>query len=538
MEDVIVGPGPPSAEDRRGRLLIGEVAQLLAADRSPRETIASLCELLTRVIDVSVCFVALRSGAALRIEYANDHGAIRPRPEIVIERGGRSWETLRTGRSQLFRTKDDWAEVRRRPLNTAQPWTDDTVSAIFVPLQAGGARIGVLSVQSTNENAYDATDVALLEAIGRYLAIALRNQRLFARLQRVAEVDPLTGLANHSTVLRNIDERLAELDGSVGIVLLDITNFGRINDVYGTRVGDRVLDALAERLATLADGDTLVGRFGGDDFVLIARRDDRAAIAKLVDDAGARTADLSFRGDDDVIPISVNRGWVTAPEEGTGRGDLLALAEMRLRLSVEQGGVAVGEELAPLVRFGDFGSAEPLVETALLRDPYTRLHLLHVNRIANAWAPRLGLTAAAHDTFVRAALLHDIGKLLVPEAILLKPAKLEPEEYHTMQRHAEYGRTILSGHADYAEVARIVGQHHERWDGRGYPTGIPGPMIDPLARAVSVIDAFSAMTLDRPYHRAIGEAEALRELERCAGTQFDAAMVVSFCALMRGAAAS
>jgi diguanylate cyclase (GGDEF)-like protein/putative nucleotidyltransferase with HDIG domain len=530
---VIVGSGPPSAEDGRGRVLIGEVAQLLAADRTPRETIASLCELLTRMIDVSVCFVALRSGTALRVEYVNDHGAVRSKPEIVLERGGRSWETLRTGRSQLFRTAEDWTAVRRSPLNTAQPWTDDTVSAIFVPLQAGGARIGVLSVQSTNENAYDETDVALLEAIGRYLAIALRNQRLFARLQRVAEVDPLTGLANHSSVLRNIDERLDALDGSVGIVLLDITNFGRINDVYGTRAGDRVLDALAERLATLADVDTMVGRFGGDDFVLVARRDHRAAIAQLVEDAGARTADLSFRGDDDLIPISVNRGWVSAPEEGTVRGDLLALAEMRLRLSLEHGGVAVGDELAPLVRFGRFGETESLVETALVSDPYTRMHVLQVNHIANAWAPRLRLGEADHETFVRAALLHDIGKLLVPEAILLKPAKLEVDEYRTMQRHAEYGYNLLSGYADFAAVARIVGQHHERWDGHGYPNGIPGPEIDPLARAVSVIDAFSAMTLDRPYHRAIGAPEALGELERCAGTQFDPEMVASFSALMR-----
>ncbi|MEA2720681.1 MAG: hypothetical protein QOJ39_2545 [Candidatus Eremiobacteraeota bacterium] len=530
---MIVDPEPPSAGDQRGRVLIGEVALLLAADRTPRETFASLCELLTREIDVSVCFVALRSGAALRIEYANDHGVTRPDPEIVIERGGRSWETLRTGRSQLFRTAEDWAAVRRQPLNTAQPWTDDTVSAIFVPLQAGGARIGVLSVQSCNENAYDETDVALLEAIGRYLAIAVRNQRLFARLQRVAEVDPLTGLANHSSVLRNIDDRLAVLDGSVGIVLLDITNFGRINDVYGTRVGDRVLDAVAERLASLADADTLVGRFGGDDFVLVARRDDRAAIAQLAEDAGARTADLSFRGDDDVIPISVNCGWVSAPEEGTTRTDLLALADMRLRLSLEQGGVAVGDDVAPLLRFGTFGDVEPLVETALVRDPYTRMHLLHVNRIAHAWAPRLGFDGSAHETFVRAALLHDLGKLLIPESILLKPARLDAQEYRAMQRHAEYGRTILSSYAEFADVAKIVGQHHERWDGRGYPSGIPGPTVHPLARAVSVIDAFSAMTLDRPYHRAISETDALRELERCSGTQFEPAMVESFCAMRR-----
>ncbi|MBV8645641.1 MAG: diguanylate cyclase [Candidatus Eremiobacteraeota bacterium] len=531
---MIVGPGSPSGVDQRGRVLIGEVATLLAADRTPRETFASLCELLTRLIDVSVCYVALRSGAALRVEYVNDHGVVRPDPQIVIERGGRSWETLRTGRSQLFRTAADWSSLRRQPLNTAQPWTDDTVSAIYVALQAGGDRLGVLSVQSPNENAYDETDVALMEAIGRYLAIAVRNQRLFARLQRVAEVDPLTGLANHSTVLRGIDERLASLDGAcLGILLLDITNFGRINDVYGTRVGDRVLDALAERLASLADADTLVGRFGGDDFVIVATREDRDGIAKLVADAGFRTADLAFRGNDDIIPISVNLGWVTAPEEGRVRPDLLALADMRLRLSLERGGAAIGEDAAPLVRFGDFGEVDPLVETALVRDPYTRMHLLHVNHVAHAWAPRLELSGEAHETFVRAALLHDIGKLLVPESILLKPARLEAHEYRTMQRHAEYGRTILAGYAGFADVARIVGEHHERWDGRGYPNGVPGEMVDPLARAVSVIDAYSAMTLDRPYHRAISEADALRELERCSGTQFDPAMVASFCAMRR-----
>ncbi|HTW84590.1 MAG TPA: HD domain-containing phosphohydrolase [Candidatus Sulfotelmatobacter sp.] len=531
---MIVDTGSQTGGDQRDRSLIGEVAVLLAADRTPRETFASLCELLTRVIDVSVCFIAVRSGAALRIEYVHDHGQTRPDPAIVIERGGRSWETLRSGRSQLFRTVEDWAAIARQPLNKAQPWTDDSVSAIFVPIQAGGDRIGVLSVQSTREYAYDENDVSLLEAIGRYLAIAIRNQRLFARLQRVAEVDPLTGLANHSTVLRTIDERLSALDGdALGIILLDITNFGRINDVYGSRVGDRVLDALAEQLASLADRDTVVGRFGGDDFVIVATRPDRAALARLVDDVGARTHDLSFRGHDDMIPILVNRGWVSAPDEGTTRSDLLALADLRLRLSLEHGGMAVGESVSPLVRFGNFGDVEPLVECALLRDPYTRMHLLHVNHIAHAWAPRLEL-GALYETFVRAALLHDIGKLLVPEQLLLKPARLEPHEYRTMQRHADYGRSILSDYPGFEDVARIIGQHHERWDGHGYPNGVAGERIDRLARAVSVIDAFSAMTIDRPYHRAISEREALLELERCAGSQFDAEMVRSFCALRRG----
>lgn len=527
----------PSAVDQRERALIGEVALLLAADRTPRETFAGLCELLTRWIDVSVCFVALRNGASLRVEFVNDHGEMQADPEImIVQRDSRSWETMHSGRSQLFHTLEDWRQHPRFPLSENRPWTDDTVSAIFVPLQAAGDRLGVLSVQSQNEHAYDETDVALLEAIARYLGIALRNQRLFARLQRVAEVDPLTGLANHSTVLRAIDERLAALDQTLGIVLLDITNFGRLNDVYGTRAGDRVLDMLAERLASLADERTLVGRFGGDDFVLVAQRDDRDELSRLVLEATERTADLSFRGDGVVIPVSVNIGWVTAPDEGATRSDLLALAELRLRASIEQGGAPIGEALAPQVRFGSFGAVDPLVECALVRDPYTRMHLLHVNHLANAWSPLLGLDDAAHETFIRAALLHDIGKLLVPDAILLKPARLDSGEYATMQRHAEYGRAILSDYDGFGDVARVIGEHHERWDGRGYPNRVAGEAIDPLARAVSVIDAYSAMTLDRPYHRAIPNEEALAELERCAGTQFDPAMVASFAAMVRAQA--
>ncbi len=532
---MIAGSGNTTSADDPDRSLIGEVALLLAADRTPRETFSALCELLVRTIDVSVCFVALRSGSTLTIEHVHDHGVTRPNPAIVIDRGSRSWDVLQTGKSQLFRTIADWDQYQRFPLNLDRPWTDDTVSAIFVPLQTGGERIGILSVQSAREHAYNEADVALLEAIGRYLAIAVRNQRLFARLQRVAEVDPLTGLANHSSVLRAIDDALTAGGGTLGVVLLDVTNFGRINDVYGARVGDRVLDVLAERIATLADRETVVGRFGGDDFVIVARRKNRDAVVALVNETVARTADLSFRGEDDVIPISVNVGYVTAPDEGTTRNALIALADLRLRLSMEQGGEPVGAEPTPLVRFGDFGPVEPLVECVLVRDPYTRIHLVHVNHLAERWANRLGLDDITHETFVQAALLHDLGKVLIPEAILLKPARLDAGEYAIMQRHADYGRALIADYDGFADVARIVGQHHERWDGAGYPLGLAGEEIDPLARAVSVIDAYSAMTLDRPYHRAINEEAALRELERCAGTQFDAALVVSFVAMLREA---
>lgn len=185
--------------------------------------------------------------------------------------------------------------------------------------------------------------------------------------------------------------------------------------------------------------------------------------------------------------------------------------------------------------FGSFGAAGPLVECALARDTCTQVHVLHVNRLALRWAPHLQLDPARRRTFVHAALLHDIGKVFVPEAILRKPAKLHAHEYAVIRHHPEFGRALLCGYDGFAEVARIVGQHHEHWNGAGYPSGLRGERIDLLARAVAVIDAFSAMTLDRPYHRAVEAAEAIGELERCAGTQFDPALVASFAALERAA---
>jgi two-component system, cell cycle response regulator len=131
---------------------------------------------------------------------------------------------------------------------------------------------------------------------------------------------------------------------------------------------------------------------------------------------------------------------------------------------------------------------------------------------------------------LQASLLHDVGKLLVSERILLKPGHLNAGEYEDVKRHAAYGQHILSAHPGYEEVAEIVGQHHERWNGGGYPQGLAGTDIHPLARAVAVLDAFSAMVADRPYHRGITEDAALAELQRCSGEQFDTYYVERFVA--------
>lgn len=518
---------------QRDRALFNEASVLLAADLAPSRLFESLCEMLARFIDASVVFIALHDGSELRMAYIHDHGDVQRKPDRVLDRRSRSWRTLRTGRALLYRDVHDWSDTPRYPLNDDRPWTDDSVSAIFVPLRAGGDRVGVLSVQSPAANVYEESDVVLLEGIARYLAIAVRNQQLFDRLRRGADVEPLTGLLNHSRTLEAIDERLRTVGrDKVALILLDITNFGLINDTYGSAKGDRVLEMLADRIRDLGDDDTFVGRLAGDDFAIVAQRPTQAAIDDVLFDVARRTR-LSLSIGEGIVPISVNCGYVVAPDEGRTRSALMGLADLRLRLSIHTGGAPVGAETAAIERFGDYGSVETIVETALARDPYTRVHLLHVNHLANAWSPHLGLSGAERELFVRASLLHDIGKLLIPDAILLKPARLTREEYATMKLHAGFGANILAQHENFADVASIVAQHHEWYAGGGYPNGIAGAAIAPLARAVSIIDAFSAMTIDRPYHLGITESEALEELERCAGTQFDPDYTRSFVAMRR-----
>ena len=244
---------------------------------------------------------------------------------------------------------------------------------------------------------------------------------------------------------------------------------------------------------------------------------------------------LSYRGHGQTIPVSVACGYAFAPLDASTRAELLSVCEHRARISRKQGGRPVGEDdIDGYQLHGVYTGIETIVDSLLDRDPFTRVHLVHVNAMAKHWAEfNLELDRAGLAMMLQASLLHDVGKLLVSDRILVKPSSLTAEEYRAIQNHAEFGKNILARYAPFAEVAEIVGQHHERWDGLGYPAGLRGDRIHPLARAISILDAFSAMVMDRPYHRGIPEDAALAEIERCSGTQFDPHYVARFSAYRR-----
>jgi HD-GYP domain-containing protein (c-di-GMP phosphodiesterase class II) len=246
----------------------------------------------------------------------------------------------------------------------------------------------------------------------------------------------------------------------------------------------------------------------------------------------AKLDELAYVARDQTLPITIACGYVVAPLDAGARADVIALCEHRTRLSRKLGGIAVGtDDVDAYTVHGPFEGIEPIVESLLNRDPFTRVHLLQVNTMAKLWSQHnLDLDHASLTKFLQASLLHDVGKLLIPDRMLSKPGRLSPAEYETVMRHAQYGRDVLAQHAGYGEVAEIVAQHHERFDGNGYPGRLNAEEIHPLARAVSILDAFSAMVADRPYHRGITEDAALAELQRCAGSQFDPVLVERFIA--------
>jgi HD-GYP domain-containing protein (c-di-GMP phosphodiesterase class II) len=193
----------------------------------------------------------------------------------------------------------------------------------------------------------------------------------------------------------------------------------------------------------------------------------------------------------------------------------------------------VADASRPRETFGTIGALAPMIEALAVYDTTTAQHLLHVDALAYRWGMRLERTSDFARRLATAALAHDLGKLFIPSAILNKPSRLDDVEMRQMRRHVEFGAHLMRIEPKLADVLGAVEQHHERFDGTGYPSGLRGDQIDPLARAVSIVDAYSAMTLERPYHVAISSDAALAEIERCSGTQFDPVFVESFIDFMR-----
>ncbi len=372
--------------------------------------------------------------------------------------------------------------------------------------------------------------------VGPLVAVALhqRSTHEALRAMRLAQTDPLTGLGNH----RHFQEELqAKLHGAaqtrlpLSVILLDLDNFKQINDRYGHSTGDRVLVQVAARLRDAGQAF----RLGGDEFALVLPGHGEEA-ARRVGEKLVR--DLSGEETEHGGTVSFSAGVATYPQHGGAeRGELVRLADIALywakgagknRVRVYRSDMPAMTQLERIAsdpdRTARLRAAALLAAAVDARDAYVGSHSQRVGDYAAAVAARLALPDDEVELIRLAGKLHDLGKLAIPEEILRKRGTLTPREREVLQRHPQIGQNML-GPLGIEPVASWVLHHHERWDGEGYPANLAGERIPIGSRILFAADSFDAMTSDRTYRRALGYEEAVEELQRCSGTQFDPAVV-------------
>ena len=353
--------------------------------------------------------------------------------------------------------------------------------------------------------------LTLLAATARAALIFRDNLRMLERTTHESLTDSLTGLPNRRKLLLDL-ERAVSTAGSepTSLVLFDLDGFKRYNDTFGHPAGDALLSRVGARLAGATAPYGSAYRLGGDEFASLVRsQDTRVAVA------GALEA-LTDRGD--AFEVTSSHGVADLGTEAPDSKTALQLADQRLYSGKKS------RTTAPVTK----QTSDVLMQILLEREPELRDHTAGVADLALRVGRKLGLGAEDLDETARAAELHDIGKMAVPDEILNKPARLTDEEFAFMKQHTIIGERMLAVAPALKGVARIVRSSHERWDGHGYPDAIAGEQIPLPARIVSVCDSFDAMISDRPYQTPRTPEEALQELRRCAGTQFDPAVVAAF----------
>ncbi len=382
-----------------------------------------------------------------------------------------------------------------------------------------------------------AANAALTAEIAERKVLEVQRETLLAEAVRRADVDSLTGLWNHRGFQKRLEaeaDRAQRSGERLVLAMVDVDNFKFFNDVYGHLVGDEILRQVASALrASCRSYDTLA-RFGGDEFALLAIVPETENVASLEERLRAALSGLGYTpgGCDTVVPLGASLGLAVFMEEAPTRLELVDLADRRLRTAKagESAKAALVESFR--TQFAHSRSGFPmlsaLVNAVDVKDRYTCRHSEDVMVYSLQIAQSLGLDMAAQQTIAVAALLHDVGKIGVPDNVLRKPGRLTPAEFEAVQQHPDMGANIVGAVPGFEEALGAIRHHHERWDGGGYPCGLRGAETPLAARLMAVADAYSAMTTDRPYRKGMAAPKARQILEEGAGTQWDPQCVGAF----------
>lgn len=406
----------------------------------------------------------------------------------------------------------------------------------LVPLIAESELIGIIVLAQKNKP-YTLSELTFLDSIASISAIAIKNAYLYQSVYEKASSDHLTGLLNREFFFRELDHLFALNKETIILAILNIDDFSLYNELYGRGQGDVTLQNIANILkAALKDEQSMIARYSGKEFAILFTDSDlmsvKRTITMIINQIHKQNELENTKWKKD-LTLSVGIGIY--PYAAANSKELISNTEMAVFTAKQNGKNRIvvytmeeivhhQQEIQEDTR-GVYAQYAPTISalTAAIdvKDHYTFHHSANVAQYATILAKALGLNAEHVELIREAALLHDIGKIGIPEDVLNKAGKLNEDEYRLIQTHVENSISIIRHLPSLDYVIPAVLGHHERWDGKGYPRGLKGDDNPIAARCICIADTFDAMTTKRSYRDPLPLEVVIEEIRRGANTQFD-----------------